>query len=116
MFPVNSDTLSYDKHMLDTFDNLINNTDSQNNPTSGTTSDISWNIRQLLPDILVAGDDAGYLTKEGALLLDPSGILKPGCMLCPPEGDAGTGMTATNSVRQGTGNVSAGTSIFSMVV
>lgn len=116
MFPVDSDTLSYDKHMLDTFDNLINNTYSQNNPASGTTSDISWNIKQLLPDILVAGDDAGYLTKEGALLLDPSGILKPGCMLCPPEGDAGTGMTATNSVRQGTGNVSAGTSIFSMVV
>ena len=70
----------------------------------------------LLPKILVAGQDAGHLTKAGALLLDPTGTLESGALLCPPEGDAGTGMTATNAVRMRTGNVSAGTSAFAMVV
>lgn len=103
MFPINSATLEYDEHMLDLFDSLLN-------------TQPYWHIRELLPKILLAGDDAGHLTADGALFLDPTGTLQPGCMLCPPEGDAGTGMIATNSVRQGTGNVSAGTSIFSMVV
>ena len=103
MFPVDSDTHEYDELMINIFNNLPNNT-------------VLPDIRTLLPKILVAGDDAGVLTKEGALLLDPTGTLQPGCILCPPEGDAGTGMTATNSIRQETGNVSAGTSIFSMVV
>lgn len=103
MFPVDSDTHEYDERMINIFNNL---------PNTAALPD----IRTLLPNILVAGDDAGILTKEGALLLDPTGMLQPGCILCPPEGDAGTGMTATNSIRQETGNVSAGTSIFSMVV
>jgi sugar (pentulose or hexulose) kinase len=70
----------------------------------------------LLPEVKLAGEDAGTLTKEGALLLDPTGKTKPGIPLCPPEGDAGTGMVATNSVAPRTGNVSAGTSVFAMVV
>ena len=75
-----------------------------------------WKLRDILPKVLSAGEDAGCLTPEGARLLDESGDLEPGCPLCPPEGDAGTGMAATNSVRERTGNVSAGTSIFSMIV
>ncbi len=70
----------------------------------------------MLPKVLRAGEDAGCLTEKGALLLDPTGTLKAGCPLCPPEGDAGTGMVATNAVRVKTGNVSAGTSAFAMVV
>ena len=77
---------------------------------------LPWKLEEILPEILVAGDPAGELTPEGARLLDPTGTLRPGVPLCPPEGDAGTGMAATNSVRARTGNVSAGTSIFSMVV
>ena len=77
---------------------------------------IPWRLEDILPEILVAGDPAGELTPEGAKLLDPTGALQPGIPLCPPEGDAGTGMTATNSVSARTGNVSAGTSIFAMVV
>src|SRR5207253_1663551 len=73
-------------------------------------------IADLLPEVLVAGQDAGTLTQAGAALLDPSGALRPGAALCPPEGDAGTGMVATESVAPRTGNVSAGTSIFAMVV
>ena len=73
-------------------------------------------LRQILPGILDAGEDAGRLTPEGAKLLDPTGELQPGIMFCPPEGDAGTGMVATNAVRPRTGNVSAGTSIFAMIV
>ena len=73
-------------------------------------------MREILPQVLLAGDDAGVLTEEGARLLDVSGILEAGVPLCPPEGDAGTGMTATNSVAVRTGNVSAGTSVFAMVV
>ena len=73
-------------------------------------------LRDILPQIRLAGEDAGELTDAGALLLDPTGTLKPGAPLCPPEGDAGTGMTATNSVRVRTGNISAGTSVFAMIV
>ena len=71
---------------------------------------------KLLPTVLPAGEDAGMLTVEGAKRLDPTGTLQPGIPFCPPEGDAGTGMVATNSVAPRTGNVSAGTSIFAMVV
>ena len=77
---------------------------------------LPWRLEDILPEILVAGDPAGELTPEGAKLLDPTGTLQAGIPLCPPEGDAGTGMTATNSVSARTGNVSAGTSIFAMVV
>lgn len=77
---------------------------------------IPWRLEDILPKPLRAGENAGYLTEAGALLLDPSGTLKPGIPFCPPEGDAETGMTATNSVASYTGNVSAGTSIFAMIV
>ena len=70
----------------------------------------------ILPEVLLAGENAGYLTAAGALLLDPEGDLEPGVPMCPPEGDGGTGMVATNSVLPTTGNVSAGTSIFGMIV
>lgn len=79
-------------------------------------SGITWKIQDILPSILTAGDEAGRLTPQGALLLDPTGELESGVMLCPPEGDAGTGMVATNSVAVRTGNISAGTSIFAMAV
>lgn len=104
MFPIDSSTGDYDSAMLSKFSDLPE------------VSAYDWNIRDILPEVLPAGEIAGTLTADGALLLDPSGILQPGAILCPPEGDAGTGMTATNSVRVRTGNVSAGTSIFSMVV
>ena len=77
---------------------------------------VDKNLYDLLPKAVLAGEDAGCLTEKGALLLDPTGTLKAGCPLCPPEGDAGTGMVATNAVRVKTGNVSAGTSAFAMVV
>jgi len=76
----------------------------------------SWKLENILPKVLMAGDKAGSLSAKGAKLLDPTGTLQPGIPLCPPEGDAGTGMVATNSVAPRTGNVSAGTSIFAMVV
>lgn len=104
MFPIDSDANDYNSEMLDKFSTLPE------------VSRYNWDIRSILPKVLVAGESAGTLTKEGALLIDPDGDLEPGALLCPPEGDAGTGMTATNSVRLNTGNVSAGTSIFSMVV
>lgn len=104
MFPIDSAILDYDQSMLDRFDQLV----------SGKK--YPWSIRDLLPKVLVAGQDAGYLTAEGARILDPSGSFQPGIPMAPPEGDAGTGMVATNSVDACTGNVSAGTSIFSMVV
>ena len=69
-----------------------------------------------MPKVLCAGEDAGCLTEEGVKLLDPTGTLEAGILVCPPEGDAGTGMIATNSVAEGTGNVSAGTSVFAMIV
>ena len=104
MFPINIADKDYDSGMLDKFDALV------------AEKDFPWKIRDLLPTVLVAGQDAGCLTAEGAKLLDPSGSLKPGIPMCPPEGDAGTGMTATNSVEVRTGNVSAGTSVFAMAV
>ena len=104
IMPIDTETCNYDAEMVRAFDQLIA---SKNYP---------WKLTDILPAVLSAGEDAGHLTPEGALLLDPSGELEPGCLLCPPEGDAGTGMTATNSIRAKTGNVSAGTSIFSMIV
>ncbi len=104
MMPIDSDTLDYDQKMVEIFDQMTAN------------QGFPWKLRDILPKVLCAGAPAGSLTAQGALLLDPSGDLQPGCPLCPPEGDAGTGMTATNSVRERTGNVSAGTSIFSMIV
>jgi sugar (pentulose or hexulose) kinase len=77
---------------------------------------IPWQLQDALPKVLVAGDAAGVLSEEGAMLLDPTGQLQAGLPLCPPEGDAGTGMVATNSVAERTGNVSAGTSVFAMIV
>ena len=104
IMPVDSDTCDYREDMVRAFDSLI------------APFGYPWKLRDILPAVLSAGEDAGIMTAEGAKLLDPSGDLQPGCLLCPPEGDAGTGMTATNSVRVRTGNVSAGTSIFSMIV
>lgn len=104
MFPIDSDTNNFDAGMIDKFSYLVKD------------RGFSWSIKSILPKVLVAGEDAGILTKGGALLLDPSGTLAEGCPLCPPEGDAGTGMVATNSVRKKKGNVSAGTSVFAMVV
>ncbi|MBQ9211878.1 MAG: FGGY-family carbohydrate kinase [Clostridia bacterium] len=104
MMPIDSQTLDFDAGMIETFDQLV------------AEKHYPWKLWEILPQVLVAGQDAGSLTPEGALLLDPTGELTPGCPVCPPEGDAGTGMTATNSVRPRTGNVSAGTSIFSMIV
>jgi len=104
MFPIDPATMDYDQGMIDKLDALL------------AEKQYPWNVRGVLPKVLLAGDDAGELTAEGALLLDPEGDLKAGIPMVPPEGDAGTGMTATNSVGVGTGNVSAGTSIFSMVV
>ena len=101
MFPIDSTIMDFDQKMLDQFDGLHN---------------FDWKIRDILPKVLVAGEFAGVLTEEGARLLDPTGTLQPGAPMCPPEGDAGTGMVATNSVAVRTGNVSAGTSIFAMIV
>lgn len=104
MFPIYSGTQDYDANMLSKFDMLVE------------PCEYSWKLKEILPKVLVAGDPAGTLTEEGAKLLDVSGNLKAGIPVCPPEGDAGTGMTATNSVAVRTGNVSAGTSVFAMIV
>lgn len=104
MFPIDPTTKTYEAEFLKQFDAL------------DEIAEQPWKIEDLLPTPLVAGTSAGELTAEGAKLLDPSGVLQPGIVLAPPEGDAGTGMVATNSVRVRTGNVSAGTSIFAMVV
>lgn len=104
MFPIDPTTKTYEAEFLKQFDAL------------DEIAEQPWKIEDLLPTPLVAGTSAGELTAEGAKLLDPSGALQPGIVLAPPEGDAGTGMVATNSVRVRTGNVSAGTSIFAMVV
>lgn len=104
MFPIDSETKEYYSDMLDKFDAKV------------ADKNYPWKIRQILPKVLMAGENAGKITEEGAGLLDPSGALKGGIPMCPPAGDAGTGMVATNSVKVRTGNVSAGTSVFSMIV
>lgn len=104
MFPIDSDTHDYDAKMVEKFDKLVEK------------YDYNWKLRDIFPNVLVAGEQAGVLTKEGAEFLDSDGDLEAGIPMCPPEGDAGTGMTATNSVAPRTGNVSAGTSTFAMIV
>ena len=104
MFPIDPATHDYDAELLTRYDRRI----------EGTA--LGRPLRALLPEVLVAGRPAGALTAAGAALLDPSGALRPGAPLCPPEGDAGTGMVATDAIAPRTGNVSAGTSIFAMVV
>lgn len=104
MFPVDSTTNDYDARKIEQFNALL------------AEKNIPWRLPDILPKVLVAGEAAGALTAEGARLLDPSGELQPGIPFCPPEGDAGTGMVATNSVAERTGNVSAGTSVFAMIV
>jgi len=104
VFPIDLETKQFNAHMIKHFNDLI---ESRNLP---------WRLEDILPSVLVAGAKAGELTEEGAKLLDITGQLQPGIPLCPPEGDAGTGMVATNSVSVRTGNVSAGTSVFAMIV
>ena len=104
MLPIDQATKNYSAEMVDKFENLI------------APRKLKWHLADILPKVLLAGENAGFLTPEGAKKLDVSGHLKPGVPLCPPEGDAGTGMVATNAVKQRTGNVSAGTSSFSMIV
>ena len=104
MFPIDSDALDYDEGMVQKFDALM------------AEKGCALKLREVFPKVLSAGENAGFLTGEGAALLDPSGNLAAGIPMCPPEGDAGTGMTATNSVAPRTGNLSAGTSTFAMVV
>ncbi|PZD94019.1 ATPase [Paenibacillus sambharensis] len=104
VFPIDINTRTYNAAMINQFNEL---TASKNLP---------WKLEDILPAVLSAGENAGSLTEEGAKLLDVTGELKAGIPLCPPEGDAGTGMVATNSVAKRTGNVSAGTSVFAMVV
>lgn len=104
MFPIDITTGKYDAGMVEKFDDAI------------ADRKYPWKLLDIFPEVLTAGEEAGSLTEEGAKLLDVSGELEAGIPLCPPEGDAGTGMVATNSVARRTGNVSAGTSVFSMVV
>ncbi|MCI6354065.1 xylulokinase [Eubacterium coprostanoligenes] len=104
MFPIDSTVNDYNSEMAEKFNALPK------------VKKLGIDIVQILPKVLVAGENAGFLTEEGARLIDPSGNLEHGVPMAPPEGDAGTGMTATNSIAVKTGNVSAGTSIFSMVV
>ena len=104
MFPIDSEIGNYQAEMVDKFDDLLK---EKNYP---------WKLEEIFPKVLLAGEKAGVLTEEGAKLLDESGQLESGIPLCPPEGDAGTGMVATNSVGVRTGNVSAGTSVFAMIV
>ena len=104
MFPIDPETKTYYTDMLEKFDAKI------------ADKNYAWKIEEILPKVLVAGEGAGALSEAGAKLLDPTGTLKAGIPMCPPAGDAGTGMVATNSVKVRTGNVSAGTSVFSMIV
>jgi sugar (pentulose or hexulose) kinase len=104
MFPIDSKTNNYNERMMKLFNEQLK------------AKKLPWKLQDILPKVLVAGDAAGMLTEEGARLLDPTGQLRAGIPLCPPEGDAGTGMVATNSVAVRTGNVSAGTSVFAMIV
>ena len=104
MFPIDIETRDFNRRMIAQFNEI----------TAG--KNYGWKLEDILPQVLLAGEDAGALTEEGAKLLDVSGNLEAGVPLCPPEGDAGTGMVATNSVAERTGNVSAGTSVFAMIV
>lgn len=104
MFPIDLSTKNYNEKMMEQFDEL------------NKEKNFGWKLKDIMPKVLLAGDHAGVLTEEGAKLLDESGNLQAGIPLCPPEGDAGTGMTATNSIAVRTGNISAGTSVFAMVV
>lgn len=104
MFPIDMEIKGYDKKCLASFDEL------------SAPYGFPWKLEEILPKVLLAGEEAGRLTEEGAKLLDTTGELEAGIPFCPPEGDAGTGMVATNSIAKRTGNVSAGTSVFSMVV
>ena len=104
MFPIDPATSDFYDGMIEKFDKLVED------------RGYSWKLREIMPKVLCAGDDAGCLTEEGVKLLDPTGTLQAGIPVCPPEGDAGTGMIATNSVAKRTGNVSAGTSVFAMIV
>jgi sugar (pentulose or hexulose) kinase len=104
MFPIDPATRDYDADLLGRYARLVE------------TSALAVPLLELLPEVLVAGESAGSLTADGAALLDPTGTLRPGAVFCAPEGDAGTGMVATNAIAPRTGNVSAGTSIFAMVV
>ena len=99
MFPIDPETGDYNARMLAAFD-----------------AKFGGSLKEKLPKVLKAGEKAGVLTERGAKWLDPTGALQAGAVMAPPEGDAGTGMVATNAVATGTGNVSAGTSIFAMVV
>ncbi|WP_373191667.1 xylulokinase [Bacteroides caccae] len=104
MLPIDPATNNYSAEMVEKFDNLI------------APKEYNWKLEDILPKVLSAGENAGVLTPEGSRKLDVSSHLKAGIPVCPPEGDAGTGMVATNAVKQRTGNVSAGTSSFSMIV
>jgi sugar (pentulose or hexulose) kinase len=104
MLPIDPETKNYDATMVEKFGQLI------------APRQLPWTLADILPEVILAGDAAGSLTEAGAQRLDPSGNLQAGVPFCPPEGDAGTGMVATNAVKQRTGNVSAGTSSFSMIV
>jgi len=104
VLPIDRTTKNYNLKMMNQFNSLV------------SEFNLPWKLENILPSVLVAGEKAGELTAEGAKLLDTSGKLKPGIPFCPPEGDAETGMVATNSVTVRTGNVSAGTSVFSMIV
>lgn len=104
MFPVSTDTHTFDANRMTKYEAHI------------AHRGYPWTLSGILPTVAAVGSEGGRLTEEGAKLLDPSGALQPGIPLCPPEGDAGTGMAATNSVRVQTGSVSAGTSVFAMLV
>lgn len=104
VFPVDSATGDYNTAMIEAFDELDG------------VRELPWRLPDLLPEVMTAGDQAGTLTEHGAHLLDPTGTLRAGALMAPPEGDAGTGMVATNSVRPRSANVSGGTSAFAMVV
>lgn len=104
MFPIDESSQDYDESMIKQFDDLI------------AAKGYPWELKDILPKVYISGEQAGELTEVGAKILDQSQNLQPGIPVCPPEGDAGTGMVATNSVRKRTGNVSVGTSVFAMIV
>ncbi|MCY8034266.1 xylulokinase [Bacillus sonorensis] len=104
MFPIDESTQNYNESMVKQFDELI------------SIKGYPWKLKDILPKVYISGEQAGELTEIGAKILDQSKNLQPGIPICPPEGDAGTGMVATNSVRKRTGNISVGTSVFAMIV